>query len=164
MAGFDKDAFWLKILSLYHEAKENNYVLKLDEERVKSLYIDLYIPMEELGHYDDEKIMKKLMTAVVSVYKVDKDTMGNAGEIVQLVNTVNYDGRNMYIRFAKISPVKMRRLELGRTRQQVAERMGYSVAAVRNCEVSFCDLSRQPETLVRKLAKALECEPEVFMQ
>ena len=164
MAGFDKDAFWLKILSLYHEAKENNYVLKLDEERVrelKSLYIDLYIPM---GHYDDEKIMKKLMTAVVSVYKVDKDTMGNAGEIVQLVNTVNYDGRNMYIRFAKISPVKMRRLELGRTRQQVAERMGYSVAAVRNCEVSFCDLSRQPETLVRKLAKALECEPEVFMQ
>ena len=28
-----------------------------------------------------------------------KDTMGNAGEIVQLVNTVNYDGRNMYIRF-----------------------------------------------------------------
>ena len=68
MAGFDKDAFWLKILSLYHEAKENNYVLKLDEERVrelKSLYIDLYIPMEELGHYDDEKIMKKLLKAVV---------------------------------------------------------------------------------------------------
>ena len=108
--------------------------------------------------------MKKLMTAIVSVYKLDKDTMGNGGEIVQLVNTVNYDGRNMYIRFAQISPVKMRRLELGKTRQQVAERMGYSVAAVRNCEVSFCDLSRQPEKLVRKLANALECEPEIFLQ
>lgn len=61
MAGFDKDAFWLKILSLYNEAKENNYVLKLDEERVrelKSLYIDLYIPIEEIGHYDDDKLMK----------------------------------------------------------------------------------------------------------
>lgn len=167
MAGFDKDAFWLKILSLYNEAKENNYVLKLDEERVrelKSLYIDLYIPIEEIGHYDDDKLMKKLMTAIVSIYKIDKDTMGNGGEIVQLVNTVNYDGRNMYIRFAQISPVKMRRLELGKTRQQVAERMGYSVAAVRNCEVSFCDLSRQPEKLVRKLANALECEPEIFLQ
>lgn len=104
MAGFDKDAFWLKILSLYNEAKENNYVLKLDEERVrelKSLYIDLYIPIEEIGHYDDDKLMKKLMTAIVSIYKLDKDTMGNGGEIVQLVNTVNYDGRNMYIRFAR---------------------------------------------------------------
>ena len=90
--------------------------------------------------------------------------MGNGGEIVQLVNTVNYDGKRMYIRFAKVSPVKMRRLELGKTRQQIAERMGYSVAAVRNCEVSFCDLTRQPEKLVRKLAKALECEPETLMQ
>ena len=167
MAGFDKNAFWLKILSLYNEAKENNYVLKMDEERVnelKALYMDLYIPMEEICHYDDETIMKKLMTAIVSVYKVDKDTMGNGGEMVQLVNTVNYDGKRMYIRFAKVSPVKMRRLELGKTRQQIAERMGYSVAAVRNCEVSFCDLTRQPEKLVRKLAKALECEPETLMQ
>ncbi|MDE7273145.1 MAG: helix-turn-helix domain-containing protein [Lachnospiraceae bacterium] len=165
MSGFDKDAFWSKILSLYYEAKENNYILKLDEEQVKELtaiYIDLYIPMENLGHYDDEKIVKKMMTAITSIYKVDKDTMGNSGEIVQLVNTVNYDGRNIYIRFAKISPVKMRRLELGKSRQQIAERMGYSVSAVRNCEASFCDLTRQPEKLVRKLARALECEPEVL--
>ncbi len=165
MSGFDKDAFWSKILSLYNEAKENNYILKLDEEQVKELtaiYIDLYIPMENLGHYDDEKIVKKMMTAITSIYKVDKDTMGNSGEIVQLVNTVNYDGRNIYIRFAKISPVKMRRLELGKSRQQIAERMGYSVSAVRNCEASFCDLTRQPEKLVRKLARALECEPEVL--
>ena len=107
MAGFDKDAFWSKILSMYNEAKENNYILKLDEEQIrelKALYIDLYIPMENLGHYDDETLMRKLMTAISSIYKVDKDTMGDSGEIVQLVNTVNYDGRNMYIRFARISP------------------------------------------------------------
>ncbi len=154
-------------MSLYYEAKDNNYIVKLDEEQVrelKALYIDLYIPMENLGHYDDEKIMKKVMTTISSMYKVDKDTMGNSGEIVQLVNTVNYDGRNMYIRFARISPVKMRRLELGKSRQQVAERMGYSVSAVKNCEASFCDLSKQPEKLVRKLARALECEPETLLQ
>ena len=167
MAGFDKDALWIKILSYYNDAKMNNYIVKLDEEQVrelKALYIDLHIPVENLGHYDDDKIMKKLMTAIASMYKVDKDTMGNSGEIVELVNTVNYDGRNMYIRFSKISPVKMRRLELGKSRQQVAERMGYSVSAVRNCETSFCDLSRQPEKLVRKLARALECEPETLLQ
>jgi len=167
MAGFDKDAFWLRILSFYNEAKDNNYIIKLDEEQVrelKALYIDLYIPMENLGHYDDEAIMKKMMTVVTSMYRVDKDTMGNSGEIVQLVNTVNYDGRNLYIRFARISPVKMRRLELGKTRQQIAERMGYSVSAVKNCEASFCDLTRQPEKLVLKLARALECEPEALLQ
>ena len=166
MSGFDKDAFWIKILSFYNEAKDNNYILKLDEEQVKelkALYIDLYIPMENLRFYDDEALMKKMMTAIASVYRLDKDTMGNSGEIVQLVNTVNYDGRNMYIRFSKISPVKMRRLELGKSRQQIAERMGYSVSAVRNCEAPFCDLTRQPEKLVRKLARALECEPETLM-
>ncbi len=167
MSGFDKDAFWLKILSLYHESKDNNYILRLDEEQIrelKALYIDVYIPMEKLAYYEDETLMRKMMTAIASVYKVDKDTMGNSGEIVQLVNTVNYDGKNMYIRFAKISPVKMRRLELGKSRQQIAERMGYSVSAVKNCEASFCDLTRQPEQLVRKLARALECEPETLMQ
>ena len=166
MSGFDKDAFWVKILSLYEMSKENNYVLKIDEEQVKelkALYIDLYIPMENLGYYDEESLTRKMMTAISSIYKVDKDTMGNSGEIVQLVNTVNYDGRNMYIWFAKISPVKMRRLELGKSRQQIAERMGYGVSAVRNCEAPFCDLSRQPETLIRKLAKALECDPSTLM-
>ena len=167
MSGFDKDAFWLRILSMYNESKDNNYIIKLDEEQIrelKALYIDLYIPMENLGYYDDEALMKKMMTAIVSMYRVDKDTMGNSGEIVQLVNTVNYDGRNMYIRFSKISPVKMRRLELGKSRQQIAERMGYSISAVKNCEASFWDLTRQPEKLVRKLARALECEPETLLQ
>ena len=165
MSGFNKDAFWSKILSLYNDAKQNNYVLKLEDEQInelKAIYIDLYIPMEDLGHYDDEAIMKKMMTKIASIYKLDKDTMGNSGEIVQLVNTVNYDGKNMYIRFAKISPVRMRRLELGKSRQQIAERMGYSVSALRNCEANFCDLSRQPESLIQKLARALECEPEVL--
>ncbi|MBO5032550.1 MAG: helix-turn-helix domain-containing protein [Lachnospiraceae bacterium] len=167
MPGFEKDAFWAKILSMYDEAKENHYLLKLDEEQVrelKALYIDLYIPMEKLGHYDDEKIMKKMMTTIVSIYKIDKDAMGNSGEVVQLVNTVKYDGRNMYLQFARISPVKMRRFQLGKSRQQIAEKMGYSVSAVKNCEEAFCDLSRQPENLVRKLAKALECDPETLMQ
>lgn len=166
MAGFDKDAFWSKILSMYDTARENNYVVKIDEEQIrelKSIYIDLYIPMENLSHYDDEKLLRKMMTTISSMYKVDKDTMGNSGEIVQLVNTVNYDGRNMYIWFAKISPVKMRRIQLGKTREQIAERMGYGVSAVKNCEASFCDLSRQPERLIRKLAKALECDPSALL-
>ena len=165
MQGFAKDAFGAKILSMYHEAKENNYILKLDEEQIrelKSLYIDLYIPMEKLGHFDDEQITKKLMTAIVSVYTLDKEANGNTGEVVQLVDTVQYDGKGMYLKYAKISPVKMRRFEIGKTRQQIAEKMGYSVAAVKTCETPFCDLTRQPETLVMKLARALECEPETL--
>lgn len=165
MQGFAKDAFGAKILSMYHEAKENNYILKLDEEQIrelKSLYIDLYIPMEKLGHFDDEQITKKLMTAIVSVYTLDKEANGNTGEVVQLVDTVQYDGKGMYLKYAKISPVKMRRFEIGKTRQQIAEKMGYSVAAVKNCETPFCDLGRQPEALVMKLARALECEPETL--
>lgn len=163
MQGFDRDAFGAKILSMYDEARENNYILKLDEHQIrelKSLYIELYIPMEKLSYYDDEQITKKMMTAIVSVYTLDKDANGNTGEVVQLVDTVQYDGKSMYLKYARISPVKMRRFAIGKTRQQVAEKMGYSVAAVKNCETPFCDLSRQPETLILKLAKALECEPE----
>ena len=167
MAGFHKYDLCAKVLSLYDDAKENNYVTKLDEEQIKELkqiYINLYISIENIGHYDDAAIMKKMMTAIASIYRIDKDDRGNSGELVQLVNTVKYDGRNMYIQFAKISPVKMRRFQLGKSRQQIAERMGYGVPAVRNCEASFCDLTRQPENLIRKLAGALECEPEALMQ
>ena len=66
MQGFAKDAFGAKILSMYDEAKENNYILKLDEEQIrelKSLYIDLYIPMEKLGHFDREVIPERRMHA-----------------------------------------------------------------------------------------------------
>lgn len=165
MSGFDKDEFWEKILSMYYTAKESNYVLKLDSEQVnelKAVYIDLYIPMEKLSHYNDEQILRKMMTAMVSINKLDKNSMTNAGKVVQLVNTVQYDGKNMYIKFAKISPVMMRRFELGKSRQQIAEKMGYSVSTVRNMETAYCDLTRQPEKLVYKLAKALECEPEAL--
>ena len=34
---------------------------------------------------------------------------------------------------------------------QIAERMGYSVSAVRNCEASFCDLTRSPISLCASL-------------
>lgn len=161
MPGFDKDKFWMKILSMYPSAKENNYVLKLNEEQVrelKEIFVDLYIPIETLGYYDDEKLMKKLMTTIVSIYKLDKEPMSNEGEIIHLVNSVNFDGRNLYLHFAKISPVKMRRLELGKSQQQIADKMGYSISAVKNCEEPYSDLSRQSDTLVHKLAKALECE------
>lgn len=163
MPGFDRDEFWIKILEMYPLARENNYILKLNEEQVKELmdvYIEKYIPEENLSHYDEEQLMRKMMTAMVSIYKLDKDTVSNYGELIELVNSVNYDGRNLYIHFAKISPVKMRRLELGKSQKQVAERMGYSTSTVKNCEEFFCDLKRQPEELVRRLARALECEPE----
>ncbi len=166
LAGFDRDEFWMKILSMYPAARENNYVLRLDEEQIKelkSMYIDLYIPVENLSHYDDAKIMRKLMTAIVSIYKMDKDPMSNTGDVVQLVNTVNYDGRYMYLRFAKFSPVRMRRFELDMSREQLAEKIGYGISTVRNCEDFSCDLSRQPEQLVYKLAKALKCEPESLL-
>lgn len=167
MAVFDKDEFWQKILSMYQTAKNNNYIMKLDPEQLeelKALYINIYIPMEKLGHYDDEQLLKKMMTEIVSIYKFDKDTLTNVGEVIQLVNTVKYDGRNMYIKFAKISPVRMRRFELGLTRQQLAEKIGYTPMTVRDCERVLCDLTRQPEKLVTKLARALQCEPEALMQ
>ena len=97
---------------------------------------------------------------MVSIYKLDKDTVSNYRELVELVNSVNFDGKNLYIRFAKISPAKMRRFELGKTQKQIAEKIGYGTSTVQNCEGFFCDLRRQPEELVRKLANALECEIE----
>ena len=163
MPGFDRDEFWIKILEMYPSARENNYILKLNEEQVRELmdlYIEKYIPEENLSHYDENQLMRKMMTAMVSIYKMDKDTVINYGELIELVNSVNYDGRNLYIHFARISPAKMRRFELGKSQKQVAERMGYSTSTVQNCEEFFCDLKRQPEELVRRLARALECEPE----
>jgi hypothetical protein len=165
MSGFDKDSLGAKLLSMYAEAKENNYILKLDEEQVeelKGIYIEDYIPADQLELYSEEEIIKKLMTAIVSVYKLDKDGNGNSGEVIQLVNTVKYDGRHMYLEYAKISPMRMRRFELGKTRQEVADAIGYGLSAVKNCEAVGCDLTRQPQTLVDKLARALECEPETL--
>lgn len=166
MAGFDKDELWTKILSMYPEARENNFVMKLGPEEVqelKSMYLDLYVPMEKLPHYDDQRIMKELMKTMVSIYKLDKDAVSNRGEIVELVNTVNYDGTNLYIFFAKISPIKLRRLELGKTKKQIAEAMGYGISTIDNCEEYYCDLNRQPDNLVKKLAKALQWETEQLL-
>jgi hypothetical protein len=165
MSGFDKDNFGAKILSMYGEAKDNNYILKLDGEQVeelKGIYKELFISEERLGQYTDEEITKKMMRAIVSVYNQDKDSKGNTGDVIQLVNTVKYDGKNMYLEYAKISPVKMRRFEIGKTRKEIADSIGYGVSAVKNCESVFCDLTRQPRTLVEKLAEALECEPETL--
>ncbi len=166
MAGFDKDEFYEKILSMYKSAKENNYVLKLDEEQVrelKEIYINLYIPMEKLRFYDDAKLMKKLMTAIVSVYTIDRGTLDKKGSIVHIVNSVNFDGKNLYLHYAKISSAKLRRFELGKTQKQIADLMGYKVSTVRNCEDSDSDLSRQPEALIKKLAKALNCDVEAII-
>lgn len=166
MPGFDRNEFWKKILSMYPAARENNYLLKLNEEQVrelKSMFIEEYIPMENLSHYNDEKLMRKMMTTIVSIYKLDKDIASNFGEVVELVNSVDYDGKYMYLHFAKISQVKMRRLELGKSQKQVAEKMGCAISTVKNCEEFYCDLSRQPEELVGKLASALACEPEDIM-
>lgn len=163
MPGFDRDEFWIKILEMYPSARENNYILKLNEEQVKELmdlYIDNYIPEENVAHFNENQLMKKMMTAMVSIYKMDKDTVSNYGELIELVNSVDYDGKNMYIHFAKISLAKMRRLEMGKSQKQIAEKMGYNTSTVRNCEEFYCDLRRQPEELVYKLANALECEPE----
>ena len=101
-----------------------------------------------------------MMTAIVSIYKLDKDIASNYGEVVELVNSVDYDGKCLYLHYAKISEVKLRRFQLGRSQKQVAEKMGCSVSTVKNCEEFFCDLDRQPPELVARLAKALECEPE----
>ena len=142
MPGFDRDEFWLKVLSYYQTARENNYLVKLNEEQtkeLKALYIEQYIPTEKLSHYDDEKLIKKMMTAIVSIYKLDKDIASNYGEVVELVNSVDYDGKCLYLHYAKISEVKLRRFQLGRSQQQVAEKMGCSVSTVKNCEEFFCD-------------------------
>jgi hypothetical protein len=165
MSGFDKDNFGAKILSMYSEAKENNLMLKLDGEQVeelKDIYKETFIPQDMVDQYTDEEIIKKMMTAIVSVYKQDRDSHSNSGDIVQLVNTVKYDGKNMYLEYARISPIRMRRFEVGKTRKEVADSIGYGVSAIKNCESPYCDLSRQPRTLVDKLAKALNCDPEML--
>ncbi len=161
MPGFDKNEFWCKILSMYPEIGDTNYVIKLNEEQIreiKALFINEYIPFEKLGFYDEEQIFRKMLTAMVSIYYMDKDTVTNHGDVVELVESVNYDGKFLYIHFAKISPAKMRRISLGKTQKQIAESSGLSIHTIRNCEAYFCDLSRQPHELVRKIAKALECE------
>ena len=120
MPGFDRDEFWLKVLSYYQTARENNYLVKLNEEQtkeLKALYIEQYIPTEKLSHYDDEKLIKKMMTAIVSIYKLDKDIASNYGEVVELVNSVDYDGKCLYLHCAKISEVKLRRFQLGRSQK-----------------------------------------------
>lgn len=165
MAAFGNGEFAKKILELYSRARENDFFLKLNEEEIDELlelYVEENISAENLKHYKDIELMKKLMTGIVSVYKIDKDAMSRSGEMVQLVNSVNYDGKNMYLDFAKISVIKMRRLELGKTQKQIAERMGYSVGTVKDCEKFYCDLHRQPKILVENLAKALECDPEML--
>lgn len=163
MTGFDKDELWTKILSMYPEARENNYILKLGPAQVqelKAIFLDLYVPMEKLAQYDDKRIMKELMRAIVQIYIVDKNTVSNRGEIVELVNSVKYDGTSLYIFYAKISPIKMRRIELGRNKKQIAEKMGYGISTIDNCEEVYCDFTRQPDSLVIKLARALDWEPE----
>ena len=59
--------------------------------------------------------------------------------------------------------MRLKRFELGMSREQLAEKIGYGISTVRNCEDFLCDLSRQPEQLVYKLAKALQCEPEELL-
>lgn len=163
MPGFDKNEFWTQIVSLYPTTRDGNYHVKLNEEQtreLKAIYIEHYIPMETLSHYDDAKLMKKMMISIVSIYKLDKDTASNFGEVIELVRSVDYDGKNLYLHFEKISPVKMRRFQLGKSQKQIAEKMGSSVSTVKNCEEFFCDLSRQPQALVNRLARALECDPQ----
>ena len=161
MPGFDKNEFWCKILSMYPALGETNYVIKLNEEQtreLKALFINEYIPFEKLGYYDEDEILRKMLTAIVSIYYMDKDTVTNRGDVVELVDSVNYDGRYLYLHFAKISPAKMRRISLGKSQKQIAEMCGLSIHTIKNCEAYFCDLKRQPYDLVKKIAKALECE------
>lgn len=165
MAGFDKNDFWIEILSMYNDAKENDFVLKLDQSRIqelKGLFLEVYVPIHKLQFYDDTRIIREMMRAIVSIYKLDKDMIANYGEIVELVNSVQYDGNYLYLNYSRISPIKFRRFELGKTRKQIAEAMGYGASTVRNCENYWCDLSRQPITLRNKLAKALEWSTEEF--
>ena len=91
MPGFDRDEFWLKVLSYYQTARENNYLVKLNEEQtkeLKALYIEQYIPTEKLSHYDDEKLIKKMMTAIVSYNQLNKNiantTLFRSGEFSRL--------------------------------------------------------------------------------
>ena len=165
MTGFNKNPFWIKMLSMYPRAMENDFVIRLNADEVeelKSLFLEVYVPLEKLQFYDDQRIMKEMMRAIVSIYRLDKDIIVNYGELVSLIYSVRYDGKNMNLYYSKISLLRLRRLELGKTRKQIAERMGYGASTVRNCENYWCDMSRQPENLRIKFAKALECSIEEF--
>jgi len=82
MPGFDRDEFWKKILSMYQTARENNYLIKLSEEQtreLKALYIENYIPMEKLSHYDDEKFDSDRYELIEEMHKNGVDYIINAG-------------------------------------------------------------------------------------
>ena len=165
MAGFDKNEFWKAIMSMYPEARDNDFVLKLDQPRVqelKRLFLDVYIPPQKLRYFDEERTMREMMRTIVSIYKMDKNKVSNDGQVVELVNTVKYDGNYLYIHYAKISPLKLRRFEIGKDKKTVAETMGYGTSTVEKLEHYWCDLSRQPENLRNKYAKALDWTLEEF--
>lgn len=158
-----ESAFKDELIRLYNKGTERNYTYTVhaDEmEQLRQLYIEEFIPSEKLERYEQEEIIKMMMTQMTAVYRLDPPDVGRDAELIALVNNVKYDGQNLYIKFKKQSPVKMKRFEAGMSKKEMAKKTGYTFETIDRCESTACDMSRQPEKMLQRFANALGCEPE----
>lgn len=150
-----------ELIRLYKKASKRNYLgllSGLDIEELYDLYVNEYISEEQHEHLSRDEIIKKMMTQMTAVYKLDPNDVGRNAELIVLISNVKYDGEKMYVTFKKISPLKMRRFEEEMSVETLAKETGYSVDTVVRCESPVCDMRKQPQSLLDRFTKALDCE------
>lgn len=155
-----------KLMEIYEEAVHNDYMCKLDADGVRellSIYMDEYIPLEKMGLFDQDELIRKLMQQMTSVYKLEVAEVGKNPDLSEVITNVIYKDQCMYIKFKRIAPVKLKRLRTGMTQTELAERTGYKLVTIERCELPYCDMSKQPEEMLMKFAAVLSCEEEELL-
>lgn len=158
-----ESAFKDEILRLYRIGAERKYAYVAHAQEIDDLcqlYVEEYVPEDKLDRYENSDIIKMMMKQMTAVYRLDPPSVGRDAELVVLVNNVKFDGEKLYIKFRKQSPLKMKRFEMQMSKADLARKVGYTIETLERCESNMCDLRRQPEALVNRLASILECEAE----
>lgn len=155
-----------KLMELYHNAVQNDYMCMLDQNGVRellSIYMDEYIPLDKISLYEHDELIKKLMQQMTAVYKLEVTEVGKTPDLTEVITNVMYKDQKMFIKFKRIAPVKYRRLKAGMTQTELAERSGYKLVTIERCELPCCDMSKQPEEMLTKFAEVLGCEEQDLM-
>lgn len=158
-----ESAFKDELLRLYRIGAEHRYAYVAHAQEIDDLcqlYVDDFVPVEKLERYENIEIIKMMMKQMTAVWRLDPPSVGRDAELVVLVSNVKFDGEKMYIKFKRQSPLKMKRFEMQMSKDDLAKKTGYSVETIERCEITLCDMSRQPEELLRRFSMALECEVE----
>ena len=97
MPGFDKNEFWLKIVSMYPDAKENNYLLRLNSEQIKELKKEIrYVSNASLLENENrKKIVDKIVEAFAE--ELDKVKKGTEKALVSTRKVTNYTRHEIQI-------------------------------------------------------------------